>query len=69
MGKIIKVTARTPLDDYNEYYYYGDINDDRLVSFMNNCAKDTADRFDAPEDWDIDDWFENTKVVYEEVNE
>ena len=68
MSKLIRVKATTPLGDYQEYYWYGDISEDRLAKFMNECASDTADKFYAPEDWDVKNWLDNTSVIYEEVD-
>ena len=71
MIEFIKVTAKTPLGDTNEYMFMGDLNTDedqiRLLKFMKECCDDCADRFTCPEDWDIKDWFNKTVAVWEAV--
>ena len=69
MNRYIKVIARTPNGDTSDYMFMGDIDrrneEIRFVNFMMKCADDCADRFCAPEDWNVQDWFSQTKVSYE----
>ena len=69
MVEFVKVTARTPYGDSQEYMFMGDLDTKedraRLTEFMSKCCDDCADKFGTPESWDIETWRNQTSATYE----
>ena len=71
MVEFIKVMAKTPYGDTWDYAFMGDLDtpDDqmRLAKFMMECCDDCADRFGCPDEWDADEWRNQTAAMWEAV--
>ena len=69
MVEFIKVTAKTPYGNTNEYFFMGDLDKHedqiRFSKFMVECCDDTSDRFSAPDEWDAMDWRDQTCAMWE----
>ena len=69
MVKFIKVTAETPCGDAKEYAFMGDLDKQadkaRLIEFLLWCCDDCADFFPCPDEWDVDEWQDQTLVRWE----
>lgn len=69
MTSFLKIIATTPNGDFNEYSFMGDLfsesDQNRLKDFTKFCRRDTADRFCAPDNWDVDEWVNETSVEFE----
>lgn len=67
----LKVIAKTPLGNTQEYSFMGDMDSDdeidRFVDFMVSCCDDCADRYDCPDEWDANEWHSKTKVTWEVI--
>lgn len=72
MVVFVKVTAQTPHGDTHEYMWMGDLdtpNDQtRLIKFMVECCDDCADRFGCPDEWDSNEWRNQTSAMWEAVD-
>ena len=71
MVEFIKVTAKTPYGDMWSYSFMGDLDtatdQKRLAKFMVDCCDDCADRFGCPDEWDPEDWHQQTAAMWEDV--
>ena len=69
MIEFVRVTAKTPGGDTQEYMWMGDISDEnergRLIQFMLHCCDDTSDRYPAPDEWNPYDWRDKTQAKYQ----
>ena len=69
MVEFIKVTAKTPYGDTNDYLFMGDLDDHddetRFLKFLVDCCDDCADRFSAPDEWDPKEWRDQTCAMWE----
>lgn len=71
MIEFIKVTAKTPYGDMWSYSFMGDLDNPedqiRLAKFMMDCCDDCADRFGCPDEWNPDDWRQQTAAMWEDM--
>lgn len=67
----LKVIAKTPLGDTQEYSFMGDMDSDseieRFLNFMIFCCDDCADRYDCPDEWDADEWHSKTLATWKVI--
>ena len=72
MIELIKVTAKTPNGDSQEYMFMGDLDTEedqgRLIEFMLDCCDDCSDRFSCPDNWEPELWRNSTRAMWEAID-
>lgn len=71
MTEFVRIIARTPYNQERNYVFLGDLDKDedqcRLIDFMIKCCDDCADFFPCPDEYDIDQWRNDTAAMWESV--
>ena len=71
MTEFIRITAKTPYNQEKHYVFLGDLSKDeeqnRLIKFMMDCCDDCADFYPCPDEYDIDQWRNDTAAMWEGV--
>lgn len=71
MTEFIRITAKTPYNQEKHYVFLGDLSkaeeQDRLIKFMMDCCDDCADYYPCPDEYDVNQWHDDTAAMWEGV--